>query len=308
MKYTFIILIVLTMFTIVHAEDGIQPVPSFLNPDVTGTTDIHNNDQYCSECHTQRPDGTGNKYLRFNDYSLTCRCHGYTSKKYRHPIGTVLSSDKRRMVPDVFPLEDGKITCNTCHQILMQCGDVKYKQKINKNFLRVDSSKERTAICYGCHVEAKYNRLNPHKQFDDDGNIIENKCRYCHKAKPDEKTATLKKQRAGEKGTVEFVAEFFRLCFRCHYNKVAAHLINANHITREPPAKIISNIHISEKELDVILPLDDEGGLTCATCHNPHQRGIIPFSSPASKGASENKRLRVPKAGNRICRACHRGH
>jgi len=308
MKRTVIVLFLIVMSSTVFAEENSRVIPPFINPDATPSTDIHGNVKYCQECHTKIPAPNGQKFLRYADYTLTCRCHGYTSKKYRHPIGNILSQEKKGSIPADFPLEDGRMTCSTCHDITMQCSTEQGGREKTKNFLRVDSSQTRTAICYACHIGARYERLNPHRQFDDQGNIITSKCRYCHRIKPDEKTATLKKQRAGETGTVEFVAEFFTLCFRCHYSKVAAHLINANHITREPPAQVLSNIQISERELGVILPLDDEGGLTCATCHNPHQRGIIPFSSPAAKGASEFKRLRVPKAGNRICRACHRGH
>ena len=303
-----IFLVFIVMSSIVYADESSQPKVPFVNPDVTYATNIHNNGYYCTECHRHKPTGDGDKFLLYNDYSLTCRCHGYTTKKYTHPIGCKLSAEKKEMVPADFPLEEGMITCNTCHAIVMQCRDSQNPGVQIENFLRVDSSQTRTAICYACHDKTKYARLNPHEQFDQLGRIIESKCLYCHKFKPDEKTATLKKQRAGETGTVEFVAELFTLCFRCHFKQTDNHLVNANHVTRQPPAKILANIQNSERRLDIILPLDDKGGLTCATCHNPHQRGIIPSSSPASKGASEVKRLRVPKEGNRICRACHQGH
>lgn len=296
------------MSSIAYAEKSSQDEVLFISSDVTATTNIHNNEYYCTECHENKPGKGGDISLRYSDYSVTCRCHGYKPGKYRHPVGVEPSWSMKRRIPDDFPLEDGKITCNTCHAVAMQCDPEQRVPGQNAHFLRVSSLTSRTALCYSCHNAGKYDRLNPHEQIDGEGNILRNKCRYCHKVKPDEKSATLKKQRAGEKGTVEFVAEFFTLCFRCHYKQTAAHLINANHLTREPPATILSNIKISERELGIILPLDDEGGLTCATCHNPHQRGIIPIDSPAAKGASEIKRLRVPKAGHRICRACHHNH
>ena len=38
----------------------------------------------------------------------------------------------------------------------------------------------------------------------------------------------------------------------------------------------------------------------CATCHNPHERGVIRVAA-AAKGADEQKRLR----GRKLCLLCH---
>lgn len=305
-------LFLIVMGSTVYAAGINQQEMSFVSPNVTAATNVHNNDNYCLECHEKNEAENGKLFLRFDDYSLTCRCHGYNPENYAHPLGVELSERKRRTVPPDFPLEDGKITCNTCHDITMQCESGCDTLGINRNFLRINSSQNRTAICYSCHNEPQYARLSPHKQFDDQGNIIKSKCRYCHKVKPDEQKDTLKKQRSGESGNVEFVAEFFTLCFRCHFKKTVRHVLgsnsfltnNANHLKR-PPEKIHANMKASEEKYGIILPLDDEGSLTCATCHNPHQKWIIPRWKAGAKGASEKSRLRLTIKGNRICQACH---
>lgn len=300
-----VIVLVLAMNNISLAGDGGPQDLPFVYPEVKSQTNIHFDADHCLECHLQEPVSKDTPLLRFSDYLQTCRCHGYTADSYTHPLGSGSSPDMQKDLPEDLPLENGKITCNTCHLIAGQCSADKNAKKYNPNFLRADPYQPRTTFCYQCHDKSRYKRLNPHEQLDADGNIIESKCLYCHKFKPDEENATLEKQRRGEKGSVEFIAEFFRLCFRCHFRQTRGHLINANHLTRNPPEKILSNMVLSEKNMNVILPLDDEGGLTCATCHNPHQKGVIPSESPGAKGASEEQRLRVPMEGNRICRACH---
>jgi hypothetical protein len=68
----------------------------------------------------------------------------------------------------------------------------------------------------------------------------------------------------------------------------------------------MENMKESEKLLGIILPLNYEGKITCATCHNPHERGVIPTEKSSARGASEKFRLRVPGQSGEICSACHK--
>jgi hypothetical protein len=265
---------------------------------------IHFNENYCTECHVQIPANGKETFLRFDDYDRTCRCHGYTAETYTHPVAIAPAAEMKMKMGTVLPLDDGKITCNTCHAISRQCTAAAPSPPNNKGFLRIYYPASRTALCYTCHEESDYKRLNPHEQLDAAGNIIEAKCLYCHKMKPDEKHATLKKQRQGYPGTVEFVAKLSTLCFRCHFRQTKQHIVTTYHL-RKPPPDIRARMQYSEELLWVILPLDDSGSITCATCHNPHQRGVIPAMSPGARGASEYRRLRVTLDKNRICKACH---
>ncbi|MCB2182693.1 MAG: hypothetical protein KQH63_11740 [Desulfobulbaceae bacterium] len=297
-------IIFLAVSSAAYASKGPPGEMSFVNHGVTPDTNIHFNEEFCTECHLEIP-GKGQKLLlRFADFTQTCRCHGYTPENYTHPLGTKLSPEDKRKIPKGFPLAEDTITCNTCHDLTLQCDAQGKANHRNGNFLRVNSLQPRSALCYQCHDISSYQRLSPHQQLDSSGKIIKAKCLYCHRMKPDEKKATLKKQRSGAAGTVEFVEEFNTLCFRCHYRQTRQHIINANHL-KPPPAKILANIANSEKRLGVIFPLDGKGAVACPTCHNPHQRGIIPPELPGAKGAGERKRLRVTKQGHKICVACH---
>ena len=278
---------------------------TFVNPEVNANTDIHFSKYYCNECHLNS-EGQGNMDLRFDDYIQTCRCHNYTPETYTHPVGIKLSPEKRRRIPSDFPLQNNSITCVTCHRMTLQCQADSSMKKFNSSFLRVNPLLSRTAICYKCHSEAKYKMMDPHNQTDEQGNIVKEKCLYCHKEVPDVNRATL----ADPMGMEELVAPIGKLdvlCYRCHYKQITMHPINANHL-RKPSARILKNIRRSERKWGVILPLDARGHVTCVTCHNPHERGIIPMGKTGAGGAGEVGRLRVSRAGDQICLACHQNN
>ncbi len=139
--------------------------------------------------------------------------------------------------------------------------------------------------------------LDPHNQLTETGDIIIDKCLYCHLEKPDETSATFKE--------VKLIGQLEVLCFRCHYKQSKLHPINANHLVK-PSRQIIENMKDSEEKFGIILPLNYDGNITCPTCHNPHERGVIPRGKASSKGASENYRLRLAGEKLQICVACHK--
>jgi len=57
-----------------------------------------------------------------------------------------------------------------------------------------------------------------------------------------------------------------------------------------------------EEKFGIILPLDADGKMTCVTCHNPHQKGVIPPERAAAKGADSKFRHRLP---DKMCTECH---
>ena len=68
---------------------------------------------------------------------------------------------------------------------------------------------------------------------------------------------------------------------------------------------MLENLKAYEEERLVVLPLAGGTGVTCITCHNPHERGIL--SGPAGIGADEDHRLRLATF-NEICTPCHGRH
>jgi hypothetical protein len=277
---------------------------SALAQEVTFDTNIHFTGDYCEECHIERPEAGQEKNLKYgNDYSRTCRCHGYTPGTYIHPVYIKPSEEKMEKIPDDFPLSDGEISCITCHDVYLQCQNKIVLKLFNKRFLRGGPYLHRTDICYNCHDRDEYEMLDPHNQLDEYGNIIEKKCLYCHLEKPDEKLATFKRSSSGQK--VKLIGQLEQLCLRCHPLKGRLHPINANHLQRPSP-RTLANIRESERKYGVILPLNYRGEVTCATCHNPHERGVLPRMKASAKGASEKYRLRLSGMTGEICRACHK--
>ncbi|MDO8946413.1 MAG: hypothetical protein Q7U88_04550 [Desulfocapsaceae bacterium] len=275
----------------------------FINPGVTTETNVHFNEHYCTECHLQRPNKGDAVQLRYENYTLACRCHGYTSDTYTHPVDIPLSAEKLATIPAEFPLTNNKITCTTCHNMALQCEPKFEFKRHNKAFLRTDPSLGRTFLCFQCHQEKQYKMLDPHKQLDASGAINSESCLYCHETKPDVESATLESRENGE-DTVHLVGDLEVLCLRCHNNKAGNHPLSTNHRVK-PSEKVSTRMHWSEKNLSIILPLNDEGKITCITCHNPHEIGVIPTEKAASAGASDKGRLRKAWGGGSICVACH---
>ena len=293
-KLTFTLLILLVFpVSIIFAQENANTTA--LLPE---TVDLHYSDKYCIECHEQTPQKGGKTYLKHNgDFTQLCRCHGYTPGTYIHPVDIVPSDEKRALIPDDFTLVDDKITCVTCHDMYLQCQENPKFKVLNKRFLRGAPYVSRTTLCFRCHDEKQYTMLDPHNQLTETGTIIVDKCLYCHLEKPDEKTETFKE--------VKLIGQLEVLCFRCHYKQSQLHPINANHLVK-PNDQIIENIKESEAQFGIILPLNYEGKITCPTCHNPHERGVIPRDRASSKGASEKYRLRLAAENLQICVACHK--
>ena len=294
MKRFILILVVLTVFPTLMSFARVQDKDS---GEVLDSTNIHFTGKYCTECHEKAPEKGGDKLLKYNgDYSQLCKCHGYTPSSYIHPVDIVPSEEKRAKIPDDLPLVNGKLVCATCHDMYLQCQS-SYNGATNKKFLRGPHYMKRTTLCFRCHDENQYARLDPHNQISDSGEINNNKCLYCHVEIPDPKVQTY--------SDVKLIGRLEVLCFRCHFKQSKFHPINANHL-RIPSEAVIANMEESEEKLGVILPLDNEGKITCPTCHNPHERGVLPSEKPSAQGASEKYRLRLAAKNLQICIACHK--
>ena len=261
---------------------------------VTASTNIHYTGAYCEVCHEKTPVRGGQTYLKYNgDYNELCKCHNYQPGTYTHPVDIEPSEKKKAKIPPDLPLVQGKVTCITCHNIFLQCGDNPEYKFSNKRFLRGNPSGKRTELCFKCHDDTQYKKLDPHiDQMDEKGNIIAAKCLYCHEEKPDELRASF--------GEVKLLGNIIVICQRCHA-KSSNHPANANHLVM-PPLNILAMMKKTEKQFEIILPLDYDGKISCPTCHNPHQRGVIPSERIGARGASEEAKQRLP---GKICMACH---
>jgi hypothetical protein len=55
------------------------------------------------------------------------------------------------------------------------------------------------------------------------------------------------------------------------------------------------------------IPLDENGRITCYSCHNPHEKGLLPNRNPRSVGAESRKAAnhRLRAGEGTACRVCH---
>lgn len=265
--------------------------------DLAEDTNLHFDQKYCTQCHETVPEKGVDTLLRFDgNLRQLCRCHYNTRGRCPHPADIQPSQIMKTRIPADLPLKNGRICCTTCHDVYLQCRDSDIDRLFPKGdaFLRGAPFSNKTTQCFRCHDKEQYGMLNPHDQLDGSGKIIVERCLYCHVEKPDEKKAGYK--------DVKLVGDLEMLCVRCHGRvKANRQSLHATHI-RKPSAQVLAGIVQAEKTFKTTLPLDAEGKVTCVTCHNPHEKGVIPATKPAAKGASEPFKQRTP--GN-MCIACH---
>lgn len=261
---------------------------------VSDTTNVHYDRKYCSECHVRTPSRKDNALKYEGNFQKLCRCHYQGARRDIHPVDLEPSEKMRPRIPDTFPLQDGKIACITCHDVYDQC----QPEKLNEGypgkpmFLRKSSDPKHKDFCFQCHDAFKFEKYNPHKQLNKNGVIDELKCLYCHAEVPDVTKS--------EFDDIKLIGNLDMLCDRCH-NKMGEQSLHARHV-RRPSPKVYASIKQLEVQHGIVLPLNENGGITCATCHNPHQKGVIPDKREGAKGADEKKRHRL--SGN-ICIKCH---
>ena len=116
-------------------------------------------------------------------------------------------------------------------------------------------------------------------------------CMLCHSNQPDPaKDST---------NDVRFKADVGFLCWRCHPPMPGPFF--DKHFLVRPSAETLRNILETEERRVVVIPLVPRGRITCSTCHNPHQEGVIQHEA-AAKGADAVARLRIASP----CFGCHR--
>lgn len=257
---------------------------------------IHFSDRYCLECHETRQVDRRTKSLKFKgDFDKLCiRCHNDRQPLHFHPIGNRPDASSEVKIPAGFPLTQGKVDCRTCHDIFIQCRDSEADKLLLKGqmLLRGMPYKNRMDFCYRCHVQSSYARFNPHQQLDSTGQVLHATCIYCHTTEPDASKTTYHE--------VKLIGTFTELCKGCHY-ATARQPLHVRHL-RKPPLEIAQHMKDMEKQYKIVLPLDEHGHITCATCHNPHQKGLIPDRRAGAGGAGATHRHRL--AGN-LCVKCH---
>lgn len=229
----------------------------------------HFQDTFCLTCHKKQPVKGGKladfTLLEADPTDLCNRCHASgLAVSDIHPLRAVPKGFGGK-VPDLFPLTKGKLTCLSCHTP----GDQTEFDPADPYFLRGAPYANRNDICWKCHDKDAFARLDPHQDIQTGQG-----CEFCHQKKPD----VSKKIDVAQ---LDFKGDIILLCLRCH--APIPHPADHDH-TGVPAERWKENI---AKDF----PLDKQGRLTCASCHNPHV-----------SGESKTRGIAV---GLEICGSCH---
>jgi hypothetical protein len=248
----------------------------------------HGGTIFCLTCHQDSPRrGEAVTFRNEGGASGLCRrCHDEIE---HHPLDVASSPKTWKMDFSDFPLKNDKLTCVTCHDPY-ECDNTITGE--NKRFLRGGPYNAVEDFCMRCHEGRSFVDLNPHDQVDDQGNVREKQCLYCHTSVPTAGYAL---------GEDDFTDALGALCLSCH--PVGPHP-DADHLVEASPDKLRNLTEYAEERM-VSLPLESDSIITCVTCHNPHERGLL--KGPSGVGADEENRLRMATF-NEICSPCHGRH
>jgi len=279
----------------------------------------HGNPTLCSSCHTS-PTG-GRRSLRFNgSISQLCQsCHdGQPGMREVHPVNLAPSAALARRIPSDFPLKDGMLTCLTCHDITPSCKTSQPTVAPKRRFLRGTDVSRPLEFCFRCHARESYRPFNAHDQLEA-GEPKTDTCVWCHVGAPDVAS------RSEEDASRALRGKSFGICASCH-PVAKGHPNDGPHMGAVPSAEMTwymsayevqpqMNLPLKQlleyvraaKRVPRSIPLDEGSRITCYSCHNPHEKGLLPNWNPRSIGSepkhAANHRLRAREG--QLCIACH---
>lgn len=267
-------------------------ITGFLSPSRSAqeVVDPHWTGKHCTECHVadKIPE------LRFDgDMVQLCnRCHGNDPPVCTkvHTKNSMLPDTMEKNIPVDWPLIDSKITCLTCHAVRLQMHANAVAERKNEKFLRSNERGDIFSFCFNCHQKERFQKTNPHQVIQ--STEIRSSCFLCHtedlaSGSEDRFEASVK-----TKGP--------SLCIACHGNLAREHIAHVK-LGADTLSANEAALHKLEQE-GIELPLED-GRMHCATCHNPHPKGII-GRKEAAIGAGEKYFLRISSAHD-LCLVCH---
>jgi len=274
-------------------------------------SDPHWRDNACQNCHSASRPSRSKPGLRHKDPDQLCNtCHDPASRHaYIHPSDIAPRTGMRRRMPPAYrqAMKNGRIVCTTCHDLPAQCLDERRKeQHANPMFLRGAPFAQRSDPCYLCHDASAYARVNPHDQITDGGQVREATCVLCH-----DEVENLQSAAVIEDVGFNIEHDLVTMCTGCHpwmphpggkfmFTESFKDRKQPDHLTI-PSKQMRKYMQRMAVKNNIILPLDPTTGkVYCATCHNPHERGLLK-NSAAARGADADKRLRMKN----LCINCH---
>jgi len=260
----------------------------------------------CNDCHQMQ--GSRALPIAANQVDKNClSCHdGKKASLEPHPIGRVAQHDDIK-TPTDWPLNDGLLSCITCHDIQRHCNTNARRPTVNPALLRYHDPEQPMALCTQCHVPTDDWRLSPHDQIAADGSVRTNTCTFCHVGEPSS-------DRSGRRmGIAELRGDASEVCLTCHtkhwdyspeghVDRLTTPAIRARMAERAGGV----SANAVQGYRNSVLPLTDQK-VTCYSCHNPHAPGLFPADSQlgsyANNAADRAIDLRLDR--DELCLSCH---
>jgi len=261
------------------------------------TVNPHWSGKHCVECHVEAYPLEKNAQLRNdgNIVELCNRCHnGELATAETHPFAVPIPDYMQQFIPSEWPLQEQKITCLTCHNARIQMTENPLAKLVQSSFVRQPFSSSQSDFCFTCHQRIDYQTVNPHRQLDMSGAVKEESCLLCHQSVPNQ-------GQTNDPATITLKSEQTRLCVSCHGGKQANHPTSGTHLVKMPDS-MKEGFTRQSADRGVYLPLE-RNTISCATCHNPHQKGVV-LRKETAAGAGEPYFLRI-RRGRELCITCH---
>lgn len=312
--FALVVLLLLKQVSAQRGEDIVNVEQSVENP--------HGDVELCLICHISATGGRNT--LRFGkNISQLCRsCHdGRSAASEVHPVDIVPGAEIAEKIPSDFPLENGMLTCLTCHDVARYCTLKQPAALPTRAFLRGESLSRPLKFCFHCHEQKNYQSFNVHNQLETD-KVKTDVCLWCHINAPDTGS------RLKDAVSFDLRGEASEICGNCHLmpiNNSSSDTHTHMYLTpsqemkwymfayeiqpqmRLPFNQLMEYVRAANRAPRSI-PLDENGRITCWSCHNPHEEGLLPKWNPRSLGAEPEKatkhRLRA-REGDISCRICH---
>ena len=225
----------------------------------------------CPACHEPAEEGVGPAR------PATPTCLGCHPTADMHPVGV---KPVTTSIPAGWPLEDGAVTCATCH---VEPAHEGVDPQLPRPWHREGPYATSLELCARCHDLGEYVRVDPHHGA----------CGACHTAYPEAGASV---------AAAKLRTEPERLCATCHEGPV--HHGVSTHLGAPAPA-------------DLPWPSWPDGQIACFTCHDVHDSGAAkhvrtPLASelralaglgPWPAAPAHPPMLVAPVDG--LCSACH---
>jgi predicted CXXCH cytochrome family protein len=262
-------------------------------------------EMYCGTCHTPHANKMDREYsfspfqrMDIVESALCITCHAeHAAPDRSHPIHVALE-DPLPLALAGDHVSTKQVECLSCHSMH------------SHQPLKLAEGKNNYPLCISCHESEKGLLGSDHQvALEHPGLMIgssEKKagdvdvcaaCHTTHGAKGKDLWAW-----DLENGTHPVLAGVDARCLSCHNDDGAAKEKAWKGHGHPIDSKVES---CSSKDL----PLDDQGHMSCTSCHNPHQWSSLPGHKPAAgndDGNALTSFLRLPDDQNsRLCTACH---